>query len=55
MYHNLEDFHRIMADGFADVDCAECGMDYRLEPDGEVDCEECGTLVQSPLLAEGLI
>lgn len=54
-YHDVSEFYRIMDQGYADVDCPECGEDYRIEPDGAIDCAECGTKVESPLITQGLI
>ena len=54
-YCELEYFEQIMNQGFADVMCPGCSEEYRIEPDAEFDCNECGSLVQSPLIKEGLI
>lgn len=53
---SIEELERIMADGFAEVDCPSCGYGARIEPDADYPCPECkeGRLV-SPLIEEGLI
>ena len=53
---SIAELERIMADGFAEVECPACGDYTRVEPDADYPCPECneGQLV-SPLVAEGLI
>lgn len=52
----LEEMRKIMWDGYADVECTECGYCSRVEPDADYECPECeeGRLV-SPLIVRGLI
>lgn len=51
---DIDDLEEIMDSGVCEVECPKCGEGYTLEPDGQVECD-CGTLVQSPLMALGLI
>ena len=54
--YDFSEWAQINAQGFADVDCAECGYSARVEPDADDPCPECphGRLT-SPLVEEGLI
>ncbi len=50
-----EEFDRIAADGFVDVECSNaCGEGRRIEPDESYPCD-CGGRFISPLITEGLI
>ena len=53
--YTIEELEEIMDSGRCEVECSGCGEWYTLEPDGCVYCHDCGALVQSPLLASGLI
>ena len=52
--YDIEDLEEIMESGICEVECPKCGECFTLEPDGQTVCS-CGTLVQSPLMALGLI
>ena len=52
--YTVEELEEIVSEGCCDVECPNCGEGYRLETDGDCVCD-CGTLVQSPLVAMGLI
>jgi hypothetical protein len=47
---------QVMMQGYADVDCTNCGDSARVEPDGDYPCGACGVgRLTSPLVAGGLI
>jgi len=54
--YSIAELERIMWDGFAEVECSECGEFARVEPDADYPCPECGEgRLVSPLILEGLI
>jgi predicted RNA-binding Zn-ribbon protein involved in translation (DUF1610 family) len=54
--YDIAELEQIMADGYAEVECPECGEYARIEPDADYPCPECGEgQLVSPLIEEGLI
>jgi rubrerythrin len=56
MHYSLAELEQIMDDGYAEVECPECGYAACIEPDADDLCPECGEgRITSPLVKEGLI